>query len=136
MKRQSCLSPWIGSKKQASNGNGEENGEFVNETEIRSLAENDLRHINNFTMVSEETLESDCDPGEYDGDESAASISTNRTQTVIISALSDGMESEKQQNWCEIFCKKDGKKGLKIKFARCKICISYPSIVRMHCYHQ
>jgi len=86
MKRQSCLSPWIGSKKQVSNGNGEENGEFFDETKIGSLAENDLRHIDNFTMVSKETLESDRDPGEYDGDESAASTSTSSIQTVITSS--------------------------------------------------
>ena len=77
-------------------------------------------------------MSEESDPGEYDGDESASTS----TQTVITSASSDGVERERRRNWCEVFRKKDGKQGPKRKFVRCKLCISYPSIVSMHCYRQ
>ena len=78
--------------------------------------------------------ESDNDPEEYDGDESAWTCIS--TITVVTSASSEAVEKERRRSWCKVFCKKDGVKGPKRKFVRCKISISYPSIVSVHCYRQ
>ena len=121
---QSSLSSWVSKTKRLASLDS--NDECDDETE--SLAESRLTDSCSVDcVVSEES-----DPGEYDGDESASTS----TQTVITSASSDGVERERRRNWCEVFRKKDGKQGPKRKFVRCKLCISYPSIVSMHCYRQ
>ena len=125
MKRQSFLTSWVSKAKKLASLDG--NDECDDETE--SLTEITLTDCDSLSVMSEE---SDHDPGEYDGDNSASTS----TQTVITSASSDGVQRERRRNWYEVFHKKDGKQVPKRKFVRCKICISYPSIVSMHCYHQ
>ena len=138
MKRQSSLSSWISKAKKPASLDG--NDECNDETDsLGYLAESRLTDSDSCSAVNEE---SDNDPEEYNGDKFASTCTS--TITVVTSASSEGVEKERQRSWCEVFRKKDRVKGPKRKFVRCKICISYPSIVsiqfhptkvRYHIFH-